>query len=55
MNLLDDTTNRQSKFRTKHWQEINGKSRGDYNGDDDDNNNNDNNNDNNNKYNNYQI
>ena len=30
MNLLDDTTNQQSKFRTKNWIKINDQSRGSY-------------------------
>ena len=30
MNLLDDTTNQQSKFRTKNWVKINDQSRGSY-------------------------
>ena len=37
INLLDDTTNKPSKFRTRNWVEKNDESRGDYN--DDDNNN----------------
>ena len=57
INLLDDTTNQPSKFRTRNWVEINDESRGAYNDDninnnndddDDNNNNNNNNNDNNN-------
>ena len=55
INLLDDTTNQPSKFRTRNWVEINYESRGAYNDDninnnndhdddDDDNNNNNNNN-----------
>ena len=46
INLLDDTTNRPSKFRARNWGEINDESQGDYNNenDDDDNNNNNNNN-----------
>ena len=44
INLLDDTTNQPSKFRTRNWVEINDKSLGDYKNDDDDNNNDDNNN-----------
>ena len=43
INLLDDTTNQPSKFRTRHWVQINDESRGDYN-DDDENNIDDNNN-----------
>ena len=43
INLLDDTTNQPSKFRTRKWVEINGESRGAYN-DAHDNNNDDNNN-----------
>ena len=39
INLLDDTTNRPSKFRTRDWVEINDESRGAYNHDDDDENN----------------
>ena len=31
INLLDNTSNQPSKFRTKIWVEINGKSRGTYN------------------------
>ena len=31
INLLDDTTNQQSKFRTKNWVEINYESWGEYN------------------------
>ena len=31
-NLLDNTSNQPSKFRTKNWIEINDKSRGRYNG-----------------------
>ena len=31
MNLLDDTTNQLSKFRTRNWIEINDESRGTYN------------------------
>ena len=30
-NLLDDASNRTSKFRTKNWTEINDESRGTYN------------------------
>ena len=30
INLLDDTTNQPSKFRTKNWIEINDESRGTY-------------------------
>ena len=30
-NLIDDTSNQPSKFRTKNWVEINGESRGTYN------------------------
>ena len=36
INLLDDTTNRPSKFRTRDWVEINDESRGAYNNDNDD-------------------
>ena len=57
INLLDDTTNQPSKFRTRNWVEINDESRGAYNddninnnNDDDDNNNNNNNNNNNIKF-----
>ena len=32
INLLDDTTNRPSKFRTRNWVEINYESRGTYKG-----------------------
>ena len=53
--LLYDTMNQSSKFRTRNWNEMNDKSRGDYNDDDEknstddnDNNNNKNNNNNNN-------
>ena len=31
INLLDDTTNQPSKFRTRNWVEINDESRGTYN------------------------
>ena len=31
-NLLDNTSNQPSKFRTKNWVEINDESRGTYNG-----------------------
>ena len=31
INLLDNTTNEPSKFRTKNWVEINDKARGTYN------------------------
>ena len=31
-NLLDNTSNQPSKFRTKNWIEINDESRGTYNG-----------------------
>ena len=31
INLLDDTTNQITKFRTKNWVEINHESRGTYN------------------------
>ena len=48
INSLDNTTNQPSKFRTRNWVEINGKSRRAYNDDDDNNNNNNNNNSNNN-------
>ena len=48
INLLDDTKNQPSKFRTRNWVEINNKSQGAYNEDDDDNNNNNNNNNDNN-------
>ena len=34
-NLLDDSPNKNSKFRTKNWVEINDESRGTYNDDDD--------------------
>ena len=30
INLLDDTTNQQSKFRTRNWVEINDESKGRY-------------------------
>ena len=30
-NLIDDTSNKSSKFRTKNWVEINDESRGTYN------------------------
>ena len=30
-NLIDDASNQPSKFRTKHWVEINDESRGTYN------------------------
>ena len=30
INLLDDTTNQPSKFRTRNWNEINDESRGTY-------------------------
>ena len=30
VNLLDDTTNQLSKFRTRNWVEINGESKGKY-------------------------
>ena len=40
INLLDDTTNRPSKFRTRDWVEINDESRGAYNNDNDDDENN---------------
>ena len=43
INLLDDAANQPSKFKARHWVEINDESRGDYN-DDDSNNNDDNNN-----------
>ena len=33
INLLDDTTNQSSKFRTRNWVEINDESRGDQNDD----------------------
>ena len=46
INLLDDTTNQPSKFRTRNWVEINDELRGDYNDDDDKNNNTDDNNNN---------
>ena len=36
INLLDDTTNQPSKFRTSNWVKINYESRGLYNDDDDD-------------------
>ena len=45
INLLDDTTNQPSKFKTRNCAEINDESRETY-GDYDDNNNNDNNNNN---------
>ena len=44
-NLLDDTTNQPSKFRTRNWVKINDESRGAYN---EENNNNDSNDDDNN-------
>ena len=50
--LLYDTINQSSKFRTRNWNEINDKSRGDYNDDDEKNNTDDNDNDNNNNNNN---
>ena len=61
--LLYDTMNQSSKFRTRNWNEINDKSRGDYNDDDeknntddnDNNNNNNNNNKNNNNNNNFKT
>ena len=37
-NLLDDTTNKPSKFRTRKWVEINAESRGAYNNDGNNNN-----------------
>ena len=40
INLLDDTTNRPSKFRTRDWVEINDESQGAYNNDNDDDENN---------------
>ena len=40
INLLDDTTNRPSKFRTRDWVKINDESRGAYNNDNDDDENN---------------
>ena len=40
INLLDDTTNRPSKFRTRDWVEVNGESQGVYNNDNDDDENN---------------
>ena len=40
INLLDDTTNRPSKFRTRDWVEINDESREAYNNDNDDDKNN---------------
>ena len=43
INLLDDTTNQSSKFRTRNWVEINDESRGDYNNDTDDDDNTNNN------------
>ena len=46
--LLYDTMNQSSKFRTRNWNEINDKSRGDYNDDDEKNNTDDNDNNNNN-------
>ena len=50
INLLDDTTNQSSKFRTRNWVEINDESWGAYNndGDDDDDDDSNNNIDNNN-------
>ena len=55
--LLYDTMNQSSKFRTRNWNEINDKSRGDYNDDDEKNNtdDNDNNNNNNNNNNNFKT
>ena len=50
--LLYDTMNQSSKFRTRNWNEINDKSRGDYNDDDEKNNTDDNDNNNNNNNNN---
>ena len=35
INLIHDTKNQQSKFRTRNWVEINGESRGTYNGNND--------------------
>ena len=52
INLLDDTTNQQSKFRTRKCVEMNHESRGTYNNNYNNNNNNNNNNDNNNNNNN---
>ena len=43
INLLDDTTNQPSKFRTRNWVKINDESQGAYNDNDDNNNNNNNN------------
>ena len=39
INLLDETTNQSSKFRTRNWIKINDESWGDYNDDDENNNN----------------
>ena len=44
INLLDDTTNQPSKFRTRTWVEINDETRGVYNADDNDDDNDDDNN-----------
>ena len=40
INLLDNTTNQPSEFKTRNWVEINDESRGAYNDDDHDDNNN---------------
>ena len=53
--LLYDTMNQSSKFRTRNWNEINDKSRGDYNDDDEKNNTDDNDNNNNNNNNNFKT
>ena len=50
--LLYETMNQSSKFRTRNWNEINDKWRGDYNDDDEKNNTDDNDNNNNNNNNN---
>ena len=44
INLLDDTTNQPSKFRTRTWVEINDETWGVYNADDNDDDNDDDNN-----------
>ena len=53
--LLYDTMNQSSKFRTRNWNEINDKSRGDYNDDDEKNNTDANDNNNNNNNNNFKT
>ena len=42
MNLLDDTTNQPSKFRTRNWVGLNDEKRAAYNNNNNNNNNNDN-------------